>query len=198
MSCKIRLARTDDDAGVHAIYAPFCEHTVVSFETEAPSVEEMAGRIARTLQFHPWLVCEEGGRVLGYAYATSHRQRAAYRWSVEVSAYVADGHRRRGLGRAMYTSLFRVLELQGFCNAYAGVTLPNPASVGLHEAMGFVPVGVYRRVGYKFGAWHDVGWWQLALLPHPPHPAEPRPVGEVAGGPTWEAALAAGQALLGA
>jgi phosphinothricin acetyltransferase len=189
MSPIIRLAEQSDAAQVQAIYAPFCTDTVVSFEETAPPVDQMWQRIASTLERWPWLVCTDGATVLGYAYAGNHRERAAYRWSVEVSAYVAEGQRRRGVGRALYTALFALLRLQGYVNAYAGITLPNLASVGLHEAVGFVPVGVYRAVGYKKGAWHDVGWWQLALRSHQASPPEPISLPEARWLPGWAAAL---------
>jgi phosphinothricin acetyltransferase len=178
MSWSIRLAEASDAGQVQAIYAPFCIDSVVSFEETAPSVDEMRQRMSRTLEHLPWLVCVNGQRVLGYAYAGRHRERAAYRWSVEVSAYVAEGERGRGVGKALYAELLRLVRVQGYVNAYAGITLPNPASVRLHEAVGFVPVGVYRSIGYKRGAWHDVGWWQLALRPHPADPAEPLSLAE--------------------
>ena len=137
--------------------------------------------------------------MLGYAYASRHRERAAYQWSVDVSVYVrADAH-RRGIGRALYTALLRIVTAQGFYGAYAGITLPNASSVGLHEAMGFRAVGVYRAVGYKLGAWHDVGWWDLdarctpGVAPPPPLARRRR----CATSPEWNGALAAGQALLG-
>jgi phosphinothricin acetyltransferase len=164
MSPQIRLASEDDADQVRAIYAPFCaDDSPVSFEVVPPSVEEMKGRIARTLDHFPWLVCEAAEEILGYVYAGPHSERAAYRWSVNTAIYIRPGRRRSGVGRALYASLFAVLRLQGYVNAYAGSTLPNPGSVGLHTAMGFEPVGVYRGVGYKAGAWHDVAWWQLAL-----------------------------------
>jgi L-amino acid N-acyltransferase YncA len=169
----IRLATLDDAEAIRDIYAPFCEATPVSFETEAPSVDEMRLRIAKTLESLPWLVCERDDRVLGYAYASKHRERAAYRWSVDVSAYVRDGYRRAGVGRALYTRLFELLRLQGFYTALAGITLPNPGSVGLHESIGFEPVGVYRRIGFKCGEWHDVAWYQLALREYTSRPEEP-------------------------
>jgi L-amino acid N-acyltransferase YncA len=149
------------------------------------------GRIRTTLTRLPWLACAGGGELRGYAYAGPHRERAAYRWSVDVTVYVREGRRRAGVGRALYASLARVLALAGYHNAYAGIALPNPASVGLHEAMGFRPVGVYRAVGYKLGAWHDVGWWHLPLRPPETGPAEPRLLAEVCGSPGWEDALAA-------
>jgi L-amino acid N-acyltransferase YncA len=159
----IRRARAEDGARCAAIYAPFVVETAVSFETEPPSAAQMAERIARCLRTHPWLVAEDGGELLGYAYATAHRQRPAYQWAAEVSAYVAPAAQRRGVGRALYGRLLADLAACGYRLALAGVTLPNPASVALHEAMGFEPVGVYRGVGYKLSAWHDVGWWQRAL-----------------------------------
>jgi phosphinothricin acetyltransferase len=142
------------------------------------------------------VVCERGGEVQGYVYARPFRDRPAYQWSTEVTAYVGEGRRRGGVGRALYTSLFAILRLQGYVNAYAGITLPNAASVGLHEALGFVPVGVYRGCGYKCGAWHDVGFWQLELRPWPAQPAPPRSLPQVVGAAGWEAALSAGVGLL--
>jgi phosphinothricin acetyltransferase len=171
----IRLATVADAAQIAAIYAPFCVDSVVSFEEMAPSTAEMAGRISGTLERLPWLVhVGDDGHVRGYAYAGPHRDRAAYRWSADVSAYIHKDWRRRGLGRALYERLFQLLSALGYYNVFAGVTLPNAASVGLHESMGFVPVGVYRRVGYKFGAWHDTGWWQRPLQPPAVNPKTPR------------------------
>jgi phosphinothricin acetyltransferase len=195
MPPTIRLATPDDAEQVQAIYAPSC-FTPISFETGPPSVEEVRGRLAKVLGPYPWLVCEEGQEVLGYAYATQHRERAAYRWSVDTTIYVRQGRQRRGVGRALYSSLFAVLPLQGYTNAYAGVTLPNPASVGLHTAMGFEPVGVYRQVGFKNGAWHDVAWFQRPLRPRPGEPPPPTPLEEVRHTAEWREALHAGLRLL--
>jgi phosphinothricin acetyltransferase len=187
----IRLATLADAEQVQAIYAPYC-HTPISFEVGPPSVEEMQERLAKVLGQYPWLLCEEGGEVLGYVYATQHRERAAYRWSVDTTVYVRQGRRRRGVGRALYTSLLAVLPLQGYVNAYAGITLPNPASVGLHEAMGFQPVGVYRQVGFKTGAWHDVAWFHCSLQPRPEKPPPPKRLEEVRQTTQWAAALGRG------
>ena len=157
----------------------------------------MEGRIAATLELAPWLVYEDqAGRVAGYAYGSRHRDRAAYQWSVDVSVYVDEAFRRRGIGRALYTTLFPLLRLQGFHAAHAGITLPNSGSVGLHESLGFVPVGIYRGVGYKLSAWHDVGWWQLGLRDRAPDPAPPRPLREAQRDPAWPGALAANPSRL--
>ena len=168
----LRLAAAGDAEGVRSIYAPYVRDTWVSFEADVPSADEIAGRIGAASPRFPWLVADDGAAVAGYAYASAHRSRTAYQWSVEVSVYVAESHRRRGLARALYGALLDVLRLQGFTNAYAGIALPNAASVGFHEAVGFEPVGVYRGVGFKMGAWRDVGWWALRLgdgaAPDPP------------------------------
>jgi L-amino acid N-acyltransferase YncA len=190
----IRLAGPADAPAVAAIYAPFVEGTTTSFEAIAPTPEEMARRIAAMGIHAPFLVYERGGEVRGYAYASAHRDRAAYRWSVDVSVYTHDRARRQGVGRALYTSLFALLRVQGFYTAHAGITLPNPASVGLHESLGFAPVGVYRSVGFKMGGWHDVGWWQLPLRERKGEPAPPLSVGEAQRRPSWAVAMRAGMA----
>jgi L-amino acid N-acyltransferase YncA len=184
----IRLATLDDAEAIRDIYAPICEATPISFETQAPSADEMRRRIAKTLESLPWLVRELHGEVVGYAYASPHRERAAYRWSVDVSAYVRNGHRRTGVGRALYTSLFALLRLLGFHNALAGVTLPNPGSVGLHESLGFQTVGVYRHIGFKCGEWHDVAWYQLGLREQIGEPEDPLDFQIVRNSPAWAAA----------
>lgn len=135
----------------------------------------MAGRIARTLATHPWFVAEKGDTIVGYAYGSEHRSRRAYRWSCDVSVYVAAAARGHGVGRALYRPLLTTLADQGFTAAFAGITLPNPASIGLHEHLGFTPVGVFRDVGFKHGAWHDVGWWRRPLALPDPAPREPVP-----------------------
>jgi phosphinothricin acetyltransferase len=175
MAPIIRPATEEDSAQILEIYAPFCRDSIISFETEPPCLDEMRRRIAKTLPDYPWLVSDEDGLILGYAYASKHRERAAYIWSADVSVYVREGRRRGGLGRALYTSLFDILRLQGFRNAVAGITLPNPGSEGLHRAMGFQPVGVYRNIGYKCGGWHDVAWFQLTLRDPAPDPRLPEP-----------------------
>lgn len=169
----IRLACADDAAQVQAIYVPVVRDTAISFEVDPPDVSEMGRRIRGTLTRLPWLACERDGEILGFAYAARHRERAAYRWSVDVSVYVDQHARRAGVGRGLYVSLLALLARQHFAAAHAGITLPNPASVGLHEALGFVPVGVYRAVGFKLGAWWDVGWWQRRLGEQAVPPAPP-------------------------
>jgi L-amino acid N-acyltransferase YncA len=176
MSVTIRLAAPRDAAAVAAIYAPYCEATSVSFETTAPSAEDMATRIAAIERECPWLVLDVGGRVGGYAYASRHRERAAYMWAVDTAVYVGASFLRQGVGRALYTTLFELLVRQGYVRVCAGITLPNPASVRLHETMGFTPVGTYRRIGFKLGRWHDVAWYQTDLRPDAPDPAPPTPL----------------------
>jgi L-amino acid N-acyltransferase YncA len=152
-----------DAAACAAIYAPYVADTSASFEELAPTAQELAERMQRTSRTHPWLVLEEGGRVVGYAYASPHRTRAAYRWAADVAIYVDPRHQRRGAGRRLYEALFELMACQGFRIACAGITLPNDASIALHRALGFEHVGIYRDIGWKAGAWHDVSWWQLRL-----------------------------------
>jgi len=172
----IRLARAADAAQIQAIYAPIVRETPISFEVEAPSVDEIRSRIEKTLAMFPWLVDERDGRIVGYAYACQHRERRAYQWSVDVSCYVHAEARGMGVGRALYAALFEVLRRQGFQSAFAGVTLPNPASEGLHESVGFRRIAVYPEVGHKLGAWRDTGWYHRRLGDAPAQPAPPRPL----------------------
>jgi phosphinothricin acetyltransferase len=160
---RIRDATAEDAQSLLEIYLPFVRDTAVSFETEPPTVRDFESRIESAQSRWAWLVGEEEGRVIGYAYATAFRSRAAYRWSAETSAYVREGHRGRGVAKRLYVELLKVLGDKGYCNAYAGIALPNEASVALHRSLGFTPVGVFRRAGWKFGSWHDVSWWQLEL-----------------------------------
>jgi L-amino acid N-acyltransferase YncA len=189
---NIRLATPDDAAAIAAIYAPYCDATVISFEEMAPSSEEMARRVATIGATRPWIVLEDNGGVIGYAYASPHHDRAAYRWSVSTAIYIGRAHHRRGAGRALYTTLFALLRALGYRQATAGITLPNPASVGLHAAFGFAPVGVYRHIGYKMGGWHDVGWYQVEIQPVSARPADPRSIREIVDTPEWRDAVAQG------
>src|SRR5262245_12771516 len=189
---EIRMANKGDAAAVAAIYKPYVTDAVTSFEIDPPGPGEMAARIETVLARAPLLVCTGGdGEVVGYAYASRHHERAAYQWSVDVAVYIHAAHHRRGIGRALYEKLFALLRLQGFYVAHAGVTLPNAASVGLHESLGFVPVGVYSAVGWKFGAWRDVGWWRLQLQSLVPTPAPPLSLAEAQSLPGWAAVLEA-------
>lgn len=164
-----------DAVACAAIYAPHVEGSPVSFEERAPDAAELAARIERYGASHAWFVAERGGEVVGYAYATAFNERPAYRWSASVSVYVAEGARGQGVGRTLYEALFDHLRERGFRMACAGITLPNEASLGLHEALGFERTGVNREIGFKEGAWRDVGWFQLELARAPEGPPpEPR------------------------
>ncbi len=177
----IRMATPRDAAGIHAIYAPIVRDTFISFEVDAPGESQVAQRVAATLRKYPWLVWEDAEGIAGYAYACEHRERLAYQWSVDVSCYVHARARGRGIGRSLYQALLRVLHAQGFCNAFAGIALPNEASVALHESVGFEFLGRYRNVGFKNGAWRDAGWWQCAIGELPARPGVPRAIAELEG-----------------
>ncbi len=192
MSATIRLARQSDAAAISAIYAPYCESTPVSFETSAPSPEEFAARIQNITEHWPWLVLDDEGTVAGYAYAGRHRERAAYRWAVDTAVYVHEQYHRRGVGRALYATLFNVLREQGYFKACAGITIPNPASVALHEAVGFTLVGVYRGIGFKLAAWHDVAWYETELQPEAPNPPAPKPLNALLDSQGWRDAVSGG------
>jgi L-amino acid N-acyltransferase YncA len=179
---EVRIARESDAVAIAAIYAPIVTETAISFETTAPSIEEMAERVRSTLRTHPFLVADRSGEVAGYAYAGAHRTRAAYQWSTDVTVYVAAHARRQGVARRLYGDLLAILEAQGFHAAFAGIALPNDPSVAIHEAVGFEPLGVYREVGFKLDRWHDVGWWRRGLSASKP-PAPPTPFAEFA--PGW-------------
>lgn len=163
MTGRIRPAQPEDGVAVAKIYAPYVLETAISFEDEPPTPAEMSGRIVTTQTNFPFLVFELEREVAGYAYAGPHRARPAYRWSVDVTVYAAPSLHRRGIGRALYIELLAQLTRQGFHTAFAGIALPNNNSVGLHEALGFRHLGTYREVGFKFGRWHDVGWWSRGL-----------------------------------
>ncbi|MFT3906378.1 MAG: GNAT family N-acetyltransferase [Steroidobacteraceae bacterium] len=172
---SVRVAGITDAGQIVAIYAPIVADTVISFELEVPDAAIMRQRIDTTLRTHPWLVSvDAAGLIDGYAYASRHRERAAYQWSVDVTAYVRADRRRSGVGAKLYAALLPLLVRQGYYQAFAGIALPNPGSIALHEKMGFEHLGTYREVGFKLGAWHDVGWWQKRLQPaHSPAPPIP-------------------------
>src|SRR6185312_7879075 len=190
MTIAIRLSCVEDVAAITAIYAPYVSDTVISFEAIPPTEHEMMARMLKTIPRFSWLVAAADGDVVGYAYAGQHRERAAYQWAADVSVYLHKDWRGRGIGRALYTALFAILRAQGYYNVYAGITLPNPASVALHEAMGMTPVGVYHHVGYKAGMWHDVGWWEGALPQQSGDPSPPHALLDAASVATWDAWLA--------
>jgi L-amino acid N-acyltransferase YncA len=169
----IRLANPTDAVAMLAIYAPYIRNTSITFETGVPAVADFANRIHSYLADWPWLVYEKDGHIVGYAYASRYRERVAYQWSIECSVYIHNDHHRSGIARALYSSLFSILKVQGFANVYAVINLPNDPSIALHESMGFKYFATYEMVGYKLGKWKDVGWWQLQLndyLREPPAP----------------------------
>jgi phosphinothricin acetyltransferase len=170
---NVRAASRRDAAACAAIYAPYVTGSAITFETDPPSLAEMAERIEAISRTHAWLVLEDAGRVVGYAYGALFNGRRAYRWVCEVSVYLEPGRRRTGGGRALYEALLPALVDRGYRVAVAGMTLPNDASVGLHCAMGFEPVGTFRRIGFKHGSWHDVAWVQRSIGGGEDPPAEP-------------------------
>ena len=174
----VRIAAPSDAPGCLDIYRPFVESSHSTFETEVPAIEEFAARIEKFTKTHPWIVALDGNRVAGYAYASPFKERAAYQWTAEVSVYVSGNWRRRGLGRHLYTVLLGCLRRQGFANAVGLIAQPNPASVALHEGLGFRRVALLPAPGFKLGRWHDVGWWWLSLATLPIPPAPPQPLGE--------------------
>ncbi|MBT3941622.1 MAG: N-acetyltransferase [Chloroflexi bacterium] len=188
----IRLATEDDAPGMLAIYGPVVENTVISFETEVPTESEFRDRVRAGRDFAPWIVCEIDGVVVGYAYGSRFRPRAAYQWSAEVTVYVNDNVRRRGVGRALYISLIACMRVQGFSSMLAAISLPNLASIGLHESIGFEQIGVFPAVGYKLADWHDVGWWRLEIGNTKAEPEAPLTVTSALGQPGWPDALQAG------
>ncbi len=175
---KLRFARSEDAAAIADLYAPFVRETAISLEERGPTIEEMAARIESGGALHPWLVAEDDGAVVGYASSSRFRPRPGYRFTVETSVYVAPEHQRGGIGRALYSALLDLLVAQGFTQAIAAITLPNAASVALHEAMGFERCGVYGHVGWKLGRWWDVGLFQRTLAHAQTRPEEPRPFAE--------------------
>lgn len=179
MPIALRFATPADGPAIAGIYAPHVADEATSFELVPPDGAEMARRVTELLLRYPYLIAEDDQQVVGYCYGSPHRQRPGYRWSVEVSVYVDPARHRGRVGRALYTALFEILTHQGFVNAFAGITLPNPASVAFHEAMGFKTVGIFREVGYKLGAWHDVAWYARRLASPSADPAEPIPLPEL-------------------
>ncbi len=178
---NIRLAVPSDSNSILSIYSHYITETPITFETEVPAEKEIKKRIENTSQNYPWIVFEVDSAITGYAYASQHRTRAAYQWAVEVSIYLDINSRGKGIGKMLYSTLFKILKAQGFYKAYAGITLPNPASIGVHEYFGFRKIGVYKSVGFKMGKWHDVEWWDLQLNETQPSPAPFVPFQELSG-----------------
>jgi L-amino acid N-acyltransferase YncA len=178
---QIRMASTADAAAVREIYAPYCS-TPITFEFEPPSIAEIERRMTETLKRYPWLVMIDDSKVIGYAYGHEFRDRPAYQWSVETSLYVTQGYHKRGVGSRLYDELLTMLKAQGFVVAMAGITLPNAGSVRLHEKFAFKPVGTCVNIGFKNGAWHEVGFFQLELNPPSKNPATPLAVHQLATG----------------
>jgi phosphinothricin acetyltransferase len=176
---EIRLAKTSDANEIRDIYSPSILSAAISFETEIPSIEEMQKRIENCLQKYPWIVCEVNRNIAGYVYASKHRDREAYQWSCECSVYVQNDFKGKGIGTELYQLLFQILKLQGFRNVYAGITLPNTASVNLHEKCGFIHFANYENIGYKFGNWHTVGWWKLQINNYDLQPPPPLKIYEL-------------------
>ena len=174
----LRAATSADAAAIADIYAPYVTGSVISFENEPPDTLTMAERIRAGGDLYPWIVAEANGEVAGYAYASAFRPRHAYRYAVETTVYLAPHVQGQGLGRRIYAALLATLTAQGFAQAIGAITLPNDASVKLHESLDFQPAGIYRRVGYKMGAWHDGGLWQRSLAPPSDPPLEPKSLSE--------------------
>jgi L-amino acid N-acyltransferase YncA len=179
MAGKIRFATTDDALQILGIYAPFITDTAISFETEIPSLENFRKRIEAIQSQYPYIVYEIDGKIIGYAYASKHHERAAYCYSADISIYILPEYQRMGIGRTLYTCLFEILKKQGYYTIIAGITLPNEKSIGIHKAMGFEEVGIYHNVGYKFGIWRDVIYLQKALREYDPIPARIKRIDEL-------------------
>ncbi|HKL80058.1 MAG TPA: GNAT family N-acetyltransferase [Mobilitalea sp.] len=179
ISKKIRLAEENDSVSLLNIYSEFIRNTAVTFETAVPTVLEFSKRIRDVLESSPWLVCEINGENIGYAYASKHRERSAYQWSVDVTVYINPQYHRRHIATALYIALIELLKIQGYYSAYAGISLPNLNSEGFHESFGFKPVGVFHNVGFKFGEWRDVKWFELTISEYSKNPAKPKTINEI-------------------
>lgn len=176
---NLRFATPDDSLQILGIYAQYIE-TPVTFECALPSQKEFSRRIADIFQFYPYLVCEEDGKIMGYAYAHRHMEREAYQWNAELSVYLDRSSTSRGIGKKMYTLLIEILKLQGVKTVYGGVTAPNEKSEALHKSLGFHVAGTYHKAGYKAGKWHNVTWFEKAVSEYDPFP---QPVISITGVP---------------
>ncbi|MEO6359855.1 MAG: N-acetyltransferase family protein [Sphingomicrobium sp.] len=177
MAVLIRLARADDAPAIGAVYTPYVQSTRITFEEQPPDTDEIVRRMANPI--HPWLVMVDGGTILGYASTSPMRARAAYRWSVETGVYLRTDAQGRGFGRQLLASHLDLLTRQGFVAAFATIGMPNPASVGLHQALGFNLIGIERGCGFKLGEWADVGRWQKDLAAREQKPSEPLPFADM-------------------
>jgi L-amino acid N-acyltransferase YncA len=171
---EIRLINEADAQAVLTIYKYYVDHTIISFEYEAPTLEEYIQRISVNTEKYPWLVCLNNNKIIGFAYGSTHRYRTAYQWSPESTIYIAPDFHTKGIGKILYKTLFEILKLQGYYNVFAGVALPNQKSIGFHQAMGFEEIGIFKKVGYKHGNWHDTHWFQLSLNEYKPNPTTPQ------------------------
>jgi L-amino acid N-acyltransferase YncA len=187
---EIRLIDESDASDVLEIYKPYVLNTIISFEYEVPTLSEFLQRIKTNTADYPWLVCLWDGKIIGYAYGSKHRYRTAYQWSPEATVYLSPGIHRKGIGRLLYETLFSLLRLQGHFNVYAGVGLPNEKSVDFHKASGFEEIGIFKKVGYKHGNWHDTQWFQLHLTKHIDNPPTPKKLKEVQEHEAFKAILA--------
>lgn len=195
-NAEIRLAVAEDAEQLAGIYAPAVTESATSFEIVAPDGAEMLNRMSAIAERYPWLVADDGGTVMGYAYGSTHRARYAYQWSAEVSAYVHRDHHRKGIGRALYESLFAILALQGYRTAFAGLTLPNEASEEFHKSLGFSVVGVFHNIGYKNNAWHDTLWFERQLAPYETEVRQPMTMADAQREPAFDAAVTRGGKFL--
>jgi len=193
---SISLVKDSDALPILNIYRPIVESTAISLEYNAPSLQSLKKRMVDALDLWPWLVFRDGEKLAGYTYAGAFRQRPGYKWSTELSVYVALGHQKKGIATALYTSLIAILSIQGYRNAYAGITLPNPTSVSFHQSVGFKHIGTYQKVGYKLGKWHDVGWWALTIQNHLVDPELPLPISKLKDTQIFNEAISAGLHLV--
>lgn len=176
---EIRLIKETDTQAVLDIYKYFVDHTIISFEYDAPTLEEYTDRIKTNTTNYPWLVCSFDNKIIGFAYGSTHRYRTAYQWSPESTIYISPDFHAKGIGRILYETLFSLLKLQGYYNVFAGVALPNEKSIGFHRAIGFEEIGIFKKVGYKHGNWHDTHWFQLAINEQNTNPKTPRKTEEL-------------------
>ena len=198
VSKVIRFAKKEDADAVLRIYKTYITDTAVTFETEEPTVAAFEERMERITAVFPWLVCEIDGEIAGYAYASRHGERAAYRWSADLSVYIDERYHRCGIATALYEALLAILRKQGYYTVYAGVSTPNPESEAFHTAFGFRNVGVFQNVGYKLGAWRGVTWYELPIKEYAEFPEETVSIGTLLEMDSCEAVLtAAGERVHG-